>query len=60
MLGASQLGFQKAMIEQMQSLTDQMSLIIKSQQPGPLPPVELDIYASELWCVQCGQPGHTR
>lgn len=31
-LGASQLGFQEAMIEQMQSLTDQMSLMIRSQQ----------------------------
>ena len=30
-LGASQLGFQQAMIKQMQSLTDQMTLIIKSQ-----------------------------
>ena len=28
MLGASQLGFQKAMFKQMQSLTDQMSLMI--------------------------------
>ena len=30
-LGANQLGFQEAMIKQMQSLTDQMSLMIKSQ-----------------------------
>ena len=32
-LYASQLGFQETMIKQMQSLTDQMSLMIKSQQP---------------------------
>ena len=30
-LGANQLEFQKAMIKQMQSVTDQMSLVIKSQ-----------------------------
>ena len=59
-LGASQLGFQEAMIKQMQNLTDQMSLMIKSQQPGPLFPVEPGRHASGLWCVQCGQPGHTR
>ena len=44
----------------MQSLTDQMSLIIKSQQSGPLPPGESDRHASGLWCVQYSQPGHTR
>ena len=59
-LGASQLGFQEAMIKQIQSLTDQMSLVIKSQQPGPPPPVESGRHASGLCCVQCGQPGHTR
>ena len=59
-LGASLLGFYEAMIKQMQSLTDQMSLIIKSQQPGPPLPVESDRHASGLWCVQCGQPGYTR
>ena len=59
-MGASQLGFQKAMIKQMQSLTDQMSLMIKSKKPDPLPPVESGRHASGLWCVQCGQPGHTR
>ena len=47
------------MIKQMQSLTDQMSLMINSQQPGPPPPVESGRHASGLWCVQCGQPGHT-
>ena len=30
-LDASQLGFQEAMVKQMQSLTDEMSLMIKSQ-----------------------------
>ena len=30
-LGASELEFQEAIIKQMQNLTDQMSLVIKSQ-----------------------------
>ena len=59
-LGAGQLGFQKAMMKQMQSLTDQMSLMIRIQQPGPPPPVESGRHASGLWCVQCGQPGYTK
>ena len=59
-LGASQLGFQESMIKQMQSLTDQMSLMIKSQQPGPPPPIGSGRHTSGLWCVQCGQPDHTR
>ena len=59
-LGANQLEFQEAMIKQMRSLTDQMSLMIKNQQRGPPPPVESGRHASGLWCVQCGQPGHTR
>ena len=58
-LGASPLEFQEAMIKQMQSLTDQMSLMIKSQQPGPPPPIELGRHSSGLWCVQCNQLGHT-
>ena len=60
MLGASQLGFQEAIIKQMQSLTDQISLMIKNQQPATPPPVESGRHVSGLWCVQCGQPGHTR
>ena len=59
-LDASQLGFQEAMIKQMQSLTDQISLMVKSQQPGLLPPVESGSHSLGLWCIQCGQPGHTR
>jgi hypothetical protein len=59
-LGASQLGFQEPMIKQMQSLTEQMSFAIGSQQSGPPPPVESGRHASGLWCVQCGQPGQTR
>lgn len=59
-LGVSQLGSQKAMIKQMQSLTYKMSLMIRSQQPSPPPPVESDRHASGLWCVQCGQPRHTK
>jgi hypothetical protein len=38
------------MIKQMQSLTDQMSLKIRSQQLGPHPPVESSRHASGLWC----------
>ena len=59
-LGVSQLGFQEAIIKQMQSFTDQMSLVIKGQQPGPPPPVESGRHSSKLWYVQYGQPGHTR
>ena len=47
-LGVSQLGFQEAIIKQMQSLADQMSLMIKSQQPGPPPPVESGRHALGL------------
>ena len=59
-LGASQLGFQEAMMKQMQSPSDQMSLMIRSQQPGSPPPLESGRHASGLWCVQCGQPGHIK
>ena len=59
-LGTSQLGFQEAMITQMQSVTDHISLMIRSQQLGPPPHVESGRHASRLWCVQCGQPDHTR
>lgn len=45
-LGASYLGFQEAMIKQMQRLTDQMSLMIKSQQPGPPAPIESGRHSS--------------
>ena len=48
MLSASQLGFQEAMIKQMQSLIDQMSLMIRSQQPGPPPQVEPGRHVSGL------------
>jgi hypothetical protein len=47
-LGASQLEFQEAMIKQMQSRTDQMSLMIRSQQPGPPFSVESGRHASGL------------
>lgn len=39
-LGARQIGFQETMMNQIQSLTDQMSLLIRSQQPGSPPPVD--------------------
>ena len=59
-LEASQLGFQEAVMKQMQSLTDQMTLMVRNQQPSLPPPVESGRHALGLWCVQCGQPGHTK
>ena len=44
----------------MQSLTNQIYLMIKSQQPGRPPPIESGRHALGLRCIQCGQPGHTR
>ena len=43
----------------MHSVMDHVSLMIMCQQPGPPPQVESDWHATGLWCVQCGQPGHT-
>ena len=51
-LGATQLGFQEAMMKQFQSLIDQMSLLIMSQQPGPPPQIESGKHSSGLWCIQ--------
>ena len=59
-LGATQLGFQKTMIKQIQSLTDRMSLMIRIQQHGPPPQIESDKHLSGFCCVQCQQPSHTR
>ena len=59
-LGASQEGFQDAIMKQMQSLTDQLALVIRSQQPGPPPQVESGRHATGMWCIKCKQPGHTR
>ena len=43
---ATQLGFQEAMMKQFQSLTDQMSLLIKNQQFGPPPQIESGNHSS--------------
>ena len=59
MLGASKEGFQDAMMKQMQSLTNQMALVIKSQQPRPPPQVESGRHTTGMWCTQSKQPGHT-
>ena len=59
-LGATQLGFQEAMMKQFQSLTDHMFLLIRNQQPGPRPQIESSKHSSGFWCIQCQQPGHTR
>ena len=59
-LGASQEGFQDATMKQMQSLTDQLALVIRSQQPGLPPQVKSGRHATRMWCIQCKQPGHTR
>ena len=58
-LGASQEGFQEAMMKQMQSLTDHLPLIIRSQQSRPPPQVQSGRPATGMWCIQCKQPGHT-
>ena len=58
-LGANQEGFQDAFMKQMQSFTDQLALVIRSQQPGPPPQVESGRHATGMWCMQCKQPGHT-
>lgn len=60
-LNACQVSFQEAMMKQMQNITDQMALMIRSHQPGTYPsPVESGKHTSGMWCVQCGQSGHTR
>lgn len=45
-LAASQLRFENSMIKQTQSLIDQMSMIIRYQQLGASPEVELGKHAS--------------
>ena len=45
-LGATQLGFQEAMLKQFQNLTDQMALLIKNQQPGPPRQIKSDNHLS--------------
>ena len=57
-LGASQEGSQDAMMKQMHSLTDQLALVIRSQQSGPPPQVESGRRATGMWCTECKQPGH--
>ena len=52
-LGATQLRFQEAMMKQLQSLTNHMSLMIGSQQPGPPPQIESDKHSSGFWYIQC-------
>ena len=45
-LDVTQLEFQEAMMKQFQSLTDQMSLLIQNQHPGPLPQIESGNHSS--------------
>ena len=59
-LGATQIGFQEAMMKQFQSLTDQTSLLIKSQHPGLSPQIESGKHSLGFLCDQCQQFGHTR
>jgi hypothetical protein len=59
-LGASHLEFEEAMIKHMQSLTNHISLMIRSQHLGLPPSAKLGRHALELWCVQCGQRGYTK
>ena len=47
-LGANQEGFQDAFMKQMQSFTDQLTLVIRNQQPGPPPQVESGRHATGM------------
>ena len=47
-------------MKKLQSLTDQLFLIIRSQQPGPLPQIESSKLSSGFWSVRCQQHVHTR
>ena len=47
-------------MEQIQNLTDQMTLVVRNQQTNLPPPVESGRHASGMWCMQCGQPHHTK
>lgn len=57
---ANQEGFQNSMLKQLQTLTDQMTFMVKGQgarvQP---PPIESGSHASGMWCTNCGQSGHS-
>ena len=57
-LGATQLGFQEAMLKQFQNLTDQMALLIKNQQPSHPPQIESGNHSSGFWCTQYQQHDH--
>lgn len=59
-LGISQLRFQEAIMKQIYSLTDQMTLMIRDQQPNLPLPVELGRHASRLCHILSGQSGHTK
>ena len=48
MLEASQPGFQEAVMKQIQSITDQMTIMVRNQQPSLPPPVESGKHASGL------------
>lgn len=37
-----------------------MTLMVWSHNSNPPPMVESRKHASGLWCMQCGQPGHTK
>lgn len=51
MLKASQLGFHEAMMKQIQSMSEQMTLMVKNQTMNPPTPVESGRCASGLWSV---------
>jgi hypothetical protein len=59
-LEANQRGFQKVVMKQIQSLTDQMTLMVRTQQPNLPPPVESGRHALgflaiclEMWPYFC-------
>ena len=37
-----------------------MTLVVRNQQINLPPPVESGWHASDMWCMQCGQPCHTK
>ncbi len=56
----SQRGFQDRIVQQMNQMNEQMTALMRSQNPNPPPPpIESGRHASGLWCTTCGHPGHT-
>lgn len=51
---------QEQLQQQMRAMTDQMALLLRSQNSNPLPPpIESGRHESGIWCSGCGQNGHS-